>query len=163
MMRAGWQRWVCYLSLALSVLLLLLPLPDALRPLRPWWPALVLLYWVLEAPDRVGLGTAFVTGLAADVLAGALLGDQALRLLVVVFLAQRFRARLRFFPMPQQSAAVLLLLLNDSLLRWLIRAFAGMSPPPLLTWVAPLVGAALWPFVFLLLDVSRARLRAREP
>ena len=163
MMRAGWQRWVCYLSLALSVLLLLLPLPDALRPLRPWWPALVLLYWVLEAPDRVGLGTAFITGLAADVLAGALLGDQALRLLVVVFLAQRFRARLRFFPMPQQSAAVLLLLLNDSLLRWLIRAFAGMSPPPLLTWVAPLVGAALWPFVFLLLDVSRARLRAREP
>ena len=163
MMRAGWQRWVCYLSLALSVLLLLLPLPDALRPLRPWWPALVLLYWVLEAPDRVGLGTAFVTGLAADVLAGALLGDQALRLLVVVFLAQRFRARLRFFPMPQQSAAVLLLLLNDSLLRWLIRAFAGMSPPPPLTWVAPLVGAALWPFVFLLLDVSRARLRAREP
>ena len=96
MMRAGWQRWVCYLSLALSVLLLLLPLPDALRPLRPWWPALVLLYWVLEAPDRVGLGTAFITGLAADVLAGALLGDQALRLLVVVFLAQRFRARLRF-------------------------------------------------------------------
>jgi rod shape-determining protein MreD len=163
MMRAGWQRWVCYLSLALSVLLLLLPLPDALRPLRPWWPALVLLYWVLEAPDRVGLGTAFITGLAADVLAGALLGDQALRLLVVVFLAQRFRARLRFFPMPQQSAAVLLLLLNDSLLRWLIRAFAGMSPPPPLTWVAPLVGAALWPFVFLLLDASRARLRAREP
>ena len=163
MMRAGWQRWVCYLSLALSVLLLLLPLPDALRPLRPWWPALVLLYWVLEAPDRVGLGTAFITGLAADVLAGALLGDQALRLLVVVFLAQRFRARLRFFPMPQQSAAVLLLLLNDSLLRWLIRAFAGMSPPPPLTWVAPLVGAALWPFVFLLLDALRARLRAREP
>lgn len=163
MMRAGWQRWVCYLSLALSVLLLLLPLPDALRPLRPWWPALVLLYWVLEAPDRVGLGTAFITGLAADVLAGALLGDQALRLLVVVFLAQRFRARLRFFPMPQQSVAVLLLLLNDSLLRWLIRAFAGMSPPPPLTWVAPLVGAALWPFVFLLLDALRARLRAREP
>ncbi|WP_343222357.1 MULTISPECIES: rod shape-determining protein MreD, partial [Metallibacterium] len=161
--RAGWQRWVCYLSLALSVLLLLLPLPDALRPLRPWWPALVLLYWVLEAPDRVGLGTAFITGLAADVLAGALLGDQALRLLVVVFLAQRFRARLRFFPMPQQSVAVLLLLLNDSLLRWLIRAFAGMSPPPPLTWVAPLVGAALWPFVFLLLDALRARLRAREP
>ncbi|MBW8073857.1 MAG: rod shape-determining protein MreD [Metallibacterium scheffleri] len=147
----------------MSVLLLLLPLPDALRPLRPWWPALVLLYWVLEAPDRVGLGTAFITGLAADVLAGALLGDQALRLLVVVFLAQRFRARLRFFPMPQQSVAVLLLLLNDSLLRWLIRAFAGMSPPPPLTWVAPLVGAALWPFVFLLLDALRARLRAREP
>lgn len=162
MMRNDWQRWTCYFSLVLSLLLMLLPLPAALLPLRPWWPALVLVYWVLEAPDRVGLGTAFITGLAADVLAGALLGDQALRLVVIVFLAQRFRARLRFFPMAQQSGAVLLLLLNDSLLRWLIRAFAGLPLLPPLAWAAPLVGAALWPFVFLLLDGLRARARARE-
>lgn len=163
MTRADWQRVVCYASLALAVLLQLMPLPDALSPMRPWWPALVLLYWVMEAPERAGLGTAFVTGLAADVFAGALLGDQALRLVVVVFLAQRFRARLRFFPMVQQAATVLLLLFNDTLLRWLIRAFAGLPLPPALAWLAPLVGAALWPFVFLLLDSLRARLRAREP
>lgn len=163
MTRADWQRWVCYASLAVAVFLQLLPLPDALAPLRPWWPALVLLYWVLEAPERAGLATAFFTGLAADILSGAMLGDQALRLVVIVFLAQRFRARLRFFPMVQQAAALLLLLLNDSLLRWLIRAFAGLPLPPPLAWLAPLVGAVMWPFVFLLLDSLRARLRAREP
>ncbi len=163
MIRADWQRGVCYLSLGAAVFLLLLPLPPALLPLRPWWPALVLLYWVLEAPQYIGLGTAFVTGLSADVLAGALLGDQALRLVVIAFLAQRFRARLRFFPMPQQAATVLLLLLNDCLLRWLIRAFAGMSAPSALAWISPMVGALAWPFVFLVLDGLRARARAREP
>ncbi len=163
MMRLDGQRVLFYLSLALAVLLLLLPLPAALRPLRPWWPALVLVYWVLEAPGRVGLATAFLTGLAADLLAGTLLGDQALRLTVVVFLALRFRARLRFFPMTQQALALLLLLANDALLRWLIRVVSGVPLPPPLAWAAPLAGAALWPFVFLLLDALRARLRLREP
>ena len=156
------SRLLCWSTLAVAVFLLLLPLPHALQPLRPWWPALVLLYWVLEAPEQVGLGTAFVTGLAADLLAGSLLGDQALRLCVLLFLAQRFRTRIRFFPPVQQALVVLLLLYNDALIRALIRAVAGLPAVPLLVWISPLVGAALWPFVFLLLDTLRARLRARE-
>ena len=51
-------------------------------PLRPYWLALVLAYWVLEEPDRVGLGFAFLVGLVADLVvrqparrAGAAPGD----------------------------------------------------------------------------------------
>ncbi len=86
-------------SLALSLLLMLMPLPDALVPLKPYWPALVLIYWSLEAPERVSLGLAFLVGLGADLLDGALLGEQALRLAALTFIVLRFRARLRFFPM----------------------------------------------------------------
>ncbi len=162
MNRARAQGWIFAGSLALSLLLMLMPLPTAIQPLKPYWPALVLIYWSLETPDRTSIGLAFLVGLGADLLNGALLGDQALRLAVLVFIVLRFRARLRFFPMWQQSLAVLLLLLNNQVLQVLIRVFAGDPAMPALSWLAPAVGAVIWPFVFLLLDDLNARLRGAK-
>lgn len=149
-------------SLLVGLMLMLVPLPTPLAPLKPYWPALVLIYWTLESQDQVGLGLAFMIGIGADVLDGVLLGEQALRLVALVFIVTRFRARLRFFTMWQQMLAVLALLLNDRVLQLAVRAFAGESLPAPLYWVAPFIGAAFWPFVFLLLDDLRARLRASE-
>lgn len=64
---------------------------------KPWWLALVMVYWSLESPQYAGLGRLFLIGLLADVLFGTLLGEQALRLCILGFLLLRFRARLRFF------------------------------------------------------------------
>src|SRR5690606_12648484 len=72
--------WVLPLSLLLALLLGLLPLHAQLQPLRPYWVALVLAYWVIETPSRAGLGLAFACGLIADLAYGSLLGEQALRL-----------------------------------------------------------------------------------
>jgi rod shape-determining protein MreD len=149
-------------SIALALLLMLVELPPPLQAAKPYWPALVLVFWVLEVPERIDLGIAFLIGLAADLLSGALLGEQALRLVVLVFIVGRFRSRLRFFPMWQQTLAVLALLLNDRVLLLMVRAFAGEALSPPSYWLAPLVGAALWPFVFLLLDDLRARVRVRD-
>jgi rod shape-determining protein MreD len=146
-------------TLVFALMLMLVPLPGVLQPFKPYWPALVLLYWSLESSDRVNLGLAFMIGLFADVLDGVLLGEQALRLTAMVFIALRFRSRLRFFPMWQQTLAVLALLLNDRILLMIVRIFAGENVPPFSWWLAPFVGAALWPFLFLLLDDLRLRLR----
>jgi rod shape-determining protein MreD len=154
---------VFWTTVVLSLLLMLLPLPPALQGLKPYWPALVLVYWALESTGCVHLGTAFGIGLAADIINGLLLGDQALRLTVLVFIVMRFRPRLRFFPMWQQALAVLALLLNDRIIALVLRSFSGEAMPPATFWLSPLVGAVLWPFVFLLLDDLRARLRAHEP
>ncbi|RAN77282.1 rod shape-determining protein MreD [Bacillus sp. SRB_336] len=146
-------------TLVFALLSMLVPLPGVLEPFKPYWPALFLLYWSLESEDRVTLGLAFVVGLAADLLNGVVLGEQALRLCALVFIALRFRSRLRFFPMWQQALAVLALLLNDRILLLIVRVLAGASLPPASWWISPFVGAALWPFLFLLLDDLRARLR----
>jgi rod shape-determining protein MreD len=146
-------------TLVFALLLMLVPLPEALESCKPYWPALVLLYWSLESGERVTLGLAFAVGLAADLLDGVLLGEQALRLTAMVFIALRFRSRLRFFPMWQQTMAVLALLLNDRILLTIVRVFAGDALPPASWWISPFVGAALWPFLFLLLDDMRMRLR----
>ena len=155
------QGWIFWAAIALALLLMLMPLPALIQPLKPYWPALVLIYWSLESTDRVNIGLAFCVGLAADLLNGALLGDQALRLAVLVFIVMHFRSRLRFFPMWQQSLAVFLLLLNNHVLQALVRAFAGDPAMPALSWLAPAVGAAIWPFVFLLFDDWNTRLRGK--
>ncbi|CAM1000104.1 MULTISPECIES: rod shape-determining protein MreD [Rhodanobacter] len=159
MSRQRLSQWWFAGTLVFALLSMLVPLPGVLEPFKPYWPALFLLYWSLESEDRVTLGLAFMIGLGADLLNGVVLGEQALRLCALVFIALRFRSRLRFFPMWQQALAVLALLLNDRILLLLVRLLAGASLPPASWWISPFVGAALWPFLFLLLDDLRARLR----
>jgi rod shape-determining protein MreD len=100
---------------------------DVLEPFKPYWPALFLLYWALESGDRVTLGLAFALGCARICSNGVVLGEQALRLCALVFIALRFRSRLRFFPMWQQTLAVLALLLNDRFLLLIVRVLAGVA------------------------------------
>ena len=147
--------WLLPASVLVAIVLGLLPLPDALQPLRPYWLALVLAYWLIEHPDRAGLGLAFACGLLADLSFGSLLGEQALRLVVMAFIIQRFRARLRFFPPWQQALAIGALLLNDRIVDAALNMALGLPLVPTLSWLAPLAGMVLWPPVFWLLDALR--------
>ena len=149
------------LSILAALLLGLMPVPEWLVAFKPFWLALVLCYWLLELPERVGLGFAFVVGLAADVLHGALLGEHALRLCMLAFIVLRFRPRLRFFTLWQQALAVFAMLVNDRIVLVMIRGFSGEGAPPLEFWVSPLTGLLLWPWLFLALDGARLRLRQR--
>jgi rod shape-determining protein MreD len=142
-------------SIILALLLGLLPLPGMLQPLRPYWLALIVAYWVIEAPDSAGLGFAFAMGVIADLMFGGLLGEQALRLVIMTFILQRFRARLRFFPMSQQALAIGVLLLNDRVVTGAVHLALGEPALPWNYWWAPVLGMLLWPPLFLMLDALR--------
>ena len=152
--------WLIHGSFLLGLIFAVLPLPDMLQPVRPYLLAMLLAYWLMEAPNRVGLGTAFIVGLLADVLTASVLGEQAFRLVVLAFLVQHFRARLRFFPLWQQAVAIGLLLLNDRVIAWVIHAVVGSPPQGVAYWLAPALCVLLWPWLYVLIDL--ARLRARE-
>ena len=154
------SQWLLPFSVFVALLLGLLPLPALLQPVRPYWLALVVAYWVIEDPDRVGLGFAFLMGLLADLAFGGLLGEQALRLTVMAFILQRFRSQLRFFPLSQQALAIGGLLLNDRVVSAAVHVALGEPQLPWSFWWAPLVGMALWAPIFLLLDGLRLGRRA---
>lgn len=162
MSRARGGAVLFYLSLLGAVLLGLLPFPPSLQGFKPYWVGLLVIYWALEAPERLGLGAAFVIGLLADLVYGSLLGEQALRLCILVFLVLRFRPRLRFFPAAQQALAILLLLANDRVVTLAIRLISGEGLPPAAFWLSPISGMLLWPWLFLMLDQLRLRSRHRE-
>jgi rod shape-determining protein MreD len=149
------------ISLAVAALLMLMPLPLMLQPLRPYWVALVLIYWCLETQDLISIDGAFLIGLLLDLLTGTLLGMHALELIVLVYLVTRFRARLRFFPPWQQALSVLALLLNDRIIVLWIISLRGDALPTPSYWLAPVVGTVLWPWVFLIMDRYRSLARLR--
>jgi len=149
------RGWIMPVSIIIALLLGLLPLPGLLQPLRPYWLALILAYWVIEAPDSAGLGFAFTVGIIADLMFGSLLGEQALRLVIMTFILQRFRARLRFFPMSQQALAIGVLLLNDRVVTGAVHLALGEPALPWNYWWAPVLGMLLWPPLFVMLDALR--------
>ena len=154
-MKRTFRHWLLPLSVFAALLLGLLPLTPLLQPLRPYWLALVVAFWVLEEPERVGLGYAFLVGVIADLVYGTLLGEQALRLVIMTFILQRFRARLRFFPLWQQALAIGALLLNDRVVSAVVHTALGAPQLPWAFWWAPLLGLMLWGPLFLLLDTLR--------
>src|SRR5690606_39287159 len=91
--------WVIWLSLALGLLLSVSPLPEFMQIGRPLWVALFLTYWVLALPHRVGMTTAWVLGLAQDVLLGTLVGQNALILTLITFLVLSLHQRRSRFPL----------------------------------------------------------------
>lgn len=150
---------VVLLSLAAAGVLTIVPLGDTLAPLRPYWMALVIIYWGIESPREAGLGTAFLAGLLLDLLLGTLLGHHALSLVIVRYIVARFRLRIRFFPLWQQALVVLAILLNDRLIDLWILALSGQPLPGWRTLGPPLVAMLAWPWVFLVLDEARRRSR----
>ncbi len=151
-MAAKRQWWVSTLSLVATLALVAVPLPDSVAPLRPDWVAVVLLYWSLMAPRHFSLLTAFWMGIALDTLSGALLGQNALALLVVVYLAEKFHLRLRVFPLSQLAITVFLLLgLYEFILFW-IDGMAGRTVPLVERWVPPLTGTLVWVALYMMFD-----------
>jgi rod shape-determining protein MreD len=173
-MAAKRQWWASTLSLVLMLALAAVPLPDAVAPLRPDWVAVVLLYWSLMAPRHFSLLTAFWMGIALDTLTGALLGQNALALLVIVYLAEKFHLRLRVFPLSQLAITVLLLLgLYEFILFWIdglapavdpdiaVLANRGRTVPLAERWMPPLMGTLVWVVLYMLFDRREREAPAR--
>ena len=154
---AARSNWLASISsLVATLALAAVPLPDVVAPARPDWVAVVLLYWSLMAPRHFSLLTAFWMGIALDTLTGALLGQNALALLVIVYLAEKFHLQLRVFPLSQLAITVLLLLgLYEFILFW-IDGMAGRTVPLVERWLPPLTGTLAWGALYVLFD-RRAR------
>ena len=148
--------WVIFLSLFIAYLLAIVPFPEWAMNYRPEWVPIVLIYWVIALPYRVGIGSAFVAGLVLDVLEGSTLGVNALALVVVAYVALSLHQRMRMFSALQQSGLVLALVgLNLMLCNWL-QILTGQSVPSnLMFLMAALTSAVIWPSLFQLLRKIR--------
>lgn len=139
----------------MALLLSIVPMPGWTVTLRPEWVVLVLIYWCMALPQRVGVGTAWVVGLILDVLQGTLLGQHALSLSVVAFLTLKLQQRVRFFPMWQQALIVLLLIALHQLMILWIAGINGQPSPSWSYWFPSLSSMLLWPALYVVLRGAR--------
>ena len=125
-----------------------------------WTPdllALVLVFWSVHQPLRVGIGVAFVFGLFMDVHQGGLLGSHALAYTVMSFLAIAIHRRLLWFSVPSQAAQVLPLFVVAQAIELATQLLGGGAFPGLPMFLAPIAQSLLWPVVSVLLLVPQRR------
>ena len=148
---------VIALTFILALLLVVFPMPDILRPFRPEWATLVLIYWCMALPSRVNIGIAWIVGLFIDVLTGTLLGQHALAMAIVAFVTVKLHKQIRVYPMWQQVLSVFTLVALGQLLIVWIKGITGESPQTWLYWAPSITTAILWPWAYVFLRNIRRR------
>ncbi|MES2244252.1 MAG: rod shape-determining protein MreD [Pseudomonadota bacterium] len=142
-------------SLIVALLLDMLPLGRV-----PWMPdvlALVLVFWNIHQPQRVGIGLAFMFGLGMDVHQSALLGQHALAYTALSFFATMIHRRLLWFTVPSQALQILPLFAVAHGVEIAIRMMSGGIFPGWLLLLAPLAESLLWPVISVMLLAPQRR------
>ena len=154
--------WVILLSFFLAYLLAIVPFPEWAMNFRPEWVPMVLIYWVMALPYRVGIGSAWCAGLILDMLEGSVLGLNAIGLVIVAYVTSSIHLRFRMFSSIQQSGLVLVLLgINLFLSHWLKVITGYTTASDMMFIMGALTSAVLWPSLFQLLRQIRRGFEVR--
>lgn len=153
--------WTITVTVIFALMLAIIPMPEWADNLRPEWVVMAVLYWSIALPERVGLGIAWLVGLILDVLTGTLLGQRALALTIVTYIAIRFHQRIRIYPLMQQAAIILVLLALYRLLILWFDGITGQPPKGWVYWLPSMTSMLLWPWIFLLLRRVRRNYKVK--
>lgn len=151
------HNWfVIIMSLIVAMMLSLLPMPEWAMWARPAWVLMVLIYWAMTVPHRVGVFTAWFCGLVVDLINGSLLGSHALAYALVIYLVSRLYTRLNMYPLMQQGFWVLFFVILYQFVMYCIQGFIG-APPSAWYWLSSLTTMMLWPWLFVIMRDCRRR------
>lgn len=150
-------RWAVTFTLLLALVATVVPLPDWLDKVRPSFLALVVVYWSIFAPHAGGIFAAWLAGLALDVFNGEVLGQHALALALVAYVAMTLHQRLRNQTLVQQSLFVFAVLTANEFVVWVIEGWTGHAAATPWRWIQPMIAAMLWPFIAMLLGRTHTR------
>ncbi|HEX2530578.1 MAG TPA: rod shape-determining protein MreD [Burkholderiaceae bacterium] len=148
------------ISLITAFLLNLLPwghwigLPD--------FVALVLVFWSIHQPRKVGIGIAFCMGLLMDVHDASLLGENALAYTLLSYFAIMIHRRVLWFPAGAQALHILPLLLMMQAVQLVVRVLVSSKFPDWFYFLESVVSAALWPLATWILLAPQRRAIDRD-
>jgi len=128
----------------------------------PDFLAIVLVFWNIHQPRKVGIGVAFLVGLLMDVHASALLGERALAYSLLSFGAMTMHRRVPWFRLGGQMLHVLPLFLVAQLVVVAVRMAVGGPFPGVGYFLQSLSSTLLWPLADVLLLVPQRRAVDRD-
>lgn len=140
------------LTLVAAFLIYLLPASGKAVFLRVEWPLLVLLYWCIHQPNRIGFAVGFMLGLLVDVADGNILGQHAIAYTLAIYLAIALRLRILKFRLWQQALHVLAFLLLGQMMVALTHLFLPSRFPGVGYFAASFLGALLWPAITFMIE-----------
>jgi rod shape-determining protein MreD len=139
-----------------AFMLAIMPLPDWAVEFRPDWVTLVLIYWAMATPTRIGVTMAWFAGLLLDVSYGTLMGQHAIGMVLVIYVIHLQHQRLRVASLLQQAIVIFFLLLVKQLLSLWVDGMLGRAPDSWLYFMPTITSTLLWPWTYLILrDLRR--------
>lgn len=143
-------------SVIAAFMLAIMPLPEWAAAFRPDWVTLVLIYWAITVPSKIGVTTAWLVGLLLDVSYGTLMGQHAIGLVLVIYIIHLQHQRLRVASLLQQAIVIFFLLLLKQLLILWVDGMLGRAPGSSLYFMPTITSTLLWPWTYLILrDLQR--------
>jgi rod shape-determining protein MreD len=123
----------------------------------PDFVALVLVFWGIHQPRKVGIGVAFTMGLLMDVHESTLLGENALAYTLLSYVAIMLHRRVLWFPIMTQAMHVFPLFLFAQAIQAVIRLMVSGQFTGWLNFIDSAVAMALWPVISVLLLAPQRR------
>lgn len=144
-------------TMVVAFMLAIMPLPDWAVEFRPDWVTLVLIYWALTVPTKVGVTIAWSAGLLLDASYGTLMGQHAVGMVLVIYIVHMQHQRLRVASLLQQAIVIFFLLLIKQLLSLWVDGMLGRAPDSWFYFMPTLTSTIIWPWVYLTLrDIDRS-------
>ncbi|WP_310385066.1 rod shape-determining protein MreD [Roseateles sp.] len=151
-----------FIGLSLILALMADMVPVGRSPAMPDLLSVVLVFWGVHQPRRIGVSWAFAFGLLIDVHHGALLGQHALSYSLLSYGAVSLHRRLPGFSLFTQALHVLPLFVAAHAVSLLVRMAVGGMWPGWGLALAPLFEAMLWPLATVLLLAPQRRAPDRD-
>ena len=136
------KMWFVFLTLFIALFLNFIPTGHL--PAVPDFVALVLAFWCIREPLRIGIGTGFVLGVLTDIGVGAAMGQYALAYVLLAYAANELSRRVLWFTPVEQALHVLPLLFLSQVVMVVVRVIAGAEFPGWWMFFGSFVGALLW-------------------
>ncbi|TPE52367.1 rod shape-determining protein MreD [Maribrevibacterium harenarium] len=147
--------FIFLLTFIVALMLEAMPIPEQFVWYRPEWALLVLLYWIIALPFKVGIGAAWVLGLLVDLLQGSVLGQHSLTYVLIAYVCAVLYKRLRMYLRWQQGVFVFLLVSVNQLVGFWIDHYLGVAEPTLMIFMPAVITGLLWPWCFVILRSVR--------
>lgn len=146
-------------SVVIGLFASIIPLPIDYAVLRPELLCLLVIYWVLSAPQHLGVSFAFLVGLAQDLIEHTVWGAHALALVLVAYICINSYQRMISYSVRHQAMWVCILIgVHQVVVNW-VQSMAGYHAPVAMLLASTVVSALLWPP--LQLGLRRLRLSLR--
>lgn len=151
------------ITMIVAFMLAIMPLPDWAVELRPEWVTLVLIYWAMTAPSKIGITAAWFTGLLLDVSYGTLMGQHAIGMVLVIYVIHLQHQRLLMASLLQQAIVIFALLFIKQLLILWVDGMIGRAPDSWLYFMPTITSTILWPWIYIILKDLQRKYAASNP
>lgn len=152
--------WSIALSFIVGSTATIIATPQAIFYFWPDWIALIVVYWALMAPDRIGPWVGFAFGTLLEVLFVRDFGVLGFGFAMLAFAVNRTHLQLQVLSIGPQMVVVGLFIAVFKLMTGWLYGLTGDFAMTSEYWYS-IIGCVLaWPFVFILLQELRSPTRA---